>query len=178
MNLLFSQLITAELMSDLTSLTPNPGAVAYAQDTNTYYMYVGGSNPWAAIDANRLRYYDNGSPLNGTAKTGDILIWTDSVTTSGGSAAFNLTNDHTSTGTAMFSTVALNSVDANFIDSSGVYQKGSPSLSANKKVLTIPLTKQAFTGVTVLSINVLGSVANNSIPDGVTVKLFVMGVAA
>jgi len=127
-----------------------------------------------------IRYYINGIAQNGTPNTGDVVMWTETVNTLGGSTTSYVTTQgatRTSGGTALCSTIFPDSIQTNFIDSSGVYAQGLPTVTSNKTV-AITFTKQGFNGVTVLSINVLGSAAMASIPDGVVVKLQLIGIAA
>lgn len=121
------------------------------------------------------RTYINGVSQNGSALTGDIIEWIVTGTTSGGNLTFYVTSDTTSGGTPICSTLFPDSISTNFIDSSGVYAQGSPTITSNKTV-GIPFTKQGFSGVTLLSTNLLGSVAMNAIPDGVTVKTRIVGI--
>lgn len=126
------------------------------------------------------RTYVNGIAQNGTANTGDIVEWIVTLTTAGGTITDYVTTQgttRTSSGTALLSTLFPDSVQTNFIDSTGVYAQGNPTITSNKTV-SVPFAKQGFNGVTVLSINVLGSVAMNTIPDGVTVKVRLVGIAA
>jgi len=127
-----------------------------------------------------IRYYVNGISQNGTVQTGDIVMWTETINTAGGTTTSYVTTQgatRTSGGAALCSTIFTDSIQTNFIDSSGVYAQGAPTISSNKTV-SIPFTKQAFAGVTILSINALGSVSMGSIPDGVVVKLQLIGIAA
>jgi len=127
-----------------------------------------------------IRYYINGISQNGTPNTGDIIMWTETINTAGGTTASYVTTQgatRTSGGTALCSTIFPDSIQTNFIDSSGVYAQGLPTITSNKTV-SIPFTKQAFAGVTILSINALGSVSMGTIPDGVVVKLQLIGIAA
>lgn len=143
----------ADLSADSDGIVPSQKAVA---------TYVNG----------RMRK----TYINGSLKTG-LLDWTDSVTASGGQAVFYITSDRTSAGTAMATELFPDSIQVNYIDSSGVYSTGTPVIAASKKSITVPITKQSFSGVTVLGINVLGTASNISIPDGVTVKMQVIGNA-
>lgn len=125
-----------------------------------------------------VRYYDNGVAMNGSANTGDVVIWIDSATTSSGSVTFYLTSDHTSGGTAICSSISGNSVDASATDSTGAFSRGIATVAGNLKSVTVPLTKLTATGLTLLATTVLGSIQNTAVPDGVVVKIFAMGVAA
>lgn len=123
------------------------------------------------------RTYVNGIAQNGTASTGDIIEWIVTGTTSGGNITFYVTSNSLSGGTAICSTLFPDSISTNFIDSSGIYAQGSPTVTSNKTIV-IPFTKQGFNGVTLLSTNILGSVVMNAIPDSVTVKTRIVGIAA
>lgn len=127
-----------------------------------------------------IRYYVNGVSQNGTVQTGDVVEWISTLTTAGGTVTDYVTTQgaiRTSGGTALLSSVFPDSIQTNFIDSTGVYAQGNPTITSSKTV-SIPFTKQGFSGVTVLALNVLGSVAMNAIPDGVVVKLRLVGIAA
>lgn len=125
-----------------------------------------------------VRYYDNGIAMNGTAATGDVVIWIDSAVTSGGNVTFYLTNDHTSTGMPICSSISGNSVDASAVDSTGAFSRGVATVAGNLKSVTVPVTKLTATGLTLLATTVLGSIQNTAVPDGVVVKIFTMGIAA
>jgi len=125
-----------------------------------------------------IRYCDNGVFKNGTPNTGDIIVFTDSVTTSGGSATFYATSDHTSTGTALCSSISADSFQPNYRDSTGIYLPGAVTVAGNLKSISQSFAKQTFTGITILtSINVLGSTSNTAIPDGVVVKAGFWGIS-
>lgn len=146
-------------------------SVVYAGDLATYNAAV--ANSGTTKTANRT--FINGVSQNGTPNTGDIVEWIVTGTTSGGSITFYVTSNSLSGGTAICSTLFPDSISTNFIDSTGVYAQGSPTITSNKTV-GVPFTKQGFSGVTLLSTNLLGSVAMNAIPDGVTVKTRIVGI--
>lgn len=126
------------------------------------------------------RTYLNGIAQNGTAVTGDMVEWIVTLTTTGGTVTDYVTTEgatRTSGGTALLSSIFSDSIQTNFIDSSGVYAQGLPTVTSNKTI-SIPFTKQAFNGVTVVTINVLGSVSMSTIPNGVIVKVRLVGIAA
>ena len=132
----------------------------------------------AKIDAvPLLRYCENGTFKNGTPKTGDVIVFTDSVTTLSGSATFYPTSNKLSTGTALCSYISGDSIQPNYRDSTGVYAPGAVTVAGNLKSISQAFAKQSFAGVTILSINVLGSVSNPAIPDGVTVKATYWGIS-
>lgn len=126
-----------------------------------------------------VRFWDSGSFKNGSPGTGDMIVFTDSMTVSGGAgnATFNLTGDHTSTGTALCSSIFLNSLRGSWVDSQGNYNPGQPSVSGNFKTITIPSTKQSANGITLLSTTVLGSITYPGSPNGTTVTLFAIGIS-
>ena len=127
-----------------------------------------------------IRYYINGIGQNGTPNTGDVVMWTETINTLGGSTTSYVTTQgstRTSSGTALCSTIFPDSIQTNFIDSSGVYAQGLPVITSNKTIV-VPFTKQGFSGVTILGINALGTASMGTIPDGVVVKLQLIGIAA
>lgn len=127
-----------------------------------------------------VRYYLNGIAQNGTARTGDIVEWIETQSTTGGGVTLYLTTEgaaRTSGGMALCTTIFPDSIQTNFIDSTGVYAQGSPTVASNKTV-TIPFTKQSFSGVSVVGINVVGSASMAVIPNSVAIKCRVVGIAA
>lgn len=125
-----------------------------------------------------IRFFDNGVAMNGAPNTGDIIVWIDSTTTTSGNAVFYLTSNHLSTGIPLFSLISSNSVDTSFIDGSALHAKSAPVISSDLKSVTIPITRQTSTIISVVGINVLGSVSMPSAGNGVVVKLFAVGIAA
>lgn len=151
-------------------------SVAYQGDLNAYNLAMTNIN--TSKTANRT--YINGVAQNGTALTGDLVEWIVTLTTASGVVTDYVTTEgatRTSGGTSLCSSIFPDSIQTNFIDSTGVYAQGSPTVTSNKTI-SIPFTKQAFNGVTVVGINVLGSAAMGTIPNGVTVKLRLVGIAA
>ena len=124
-----------------------------------------------------VRFWDGGTFLNGTPNTGDIIIFTDTTTTTSGDATFYLTSNHLSTGTALASSILSNSVNGTFIDSTANYNKGTTTIAGNLKSVTVQTTKTTNTGIIVLSLNVIGSVTYPASPNGTVVNLFVVGVS-
>lgn len=164
---------------DVTSIS---NSVPMVDDPNkiitTHSAYMGDAAILAARTANRT--YINGIAQNGTALTGDIIEWIETQNTVSGGVTLYVTTQgatRTSSGTALCSTIFPDSVQTNFIDSTGVYAQGTPTVTSNKTV-SIPFTKQAFSGVTVVGINVVGSASMAAIPNAVVVKTRLVGIAA
>jgi hypothetical protein len=153
---------------------------AFVDADKRHYMFSDGA--WFKIpNASELttrRTFVNGLSQNGTPKTGDTIEWIDSVTVSGGNAVFYLTSDHTSTGTAICSAIFPVGVDVHTVDSSASFARGVATVAGNLKSVTVPVNKQILTGVVVLSINVLGSVAYSATPNGTVVNATIIGIAA
>lgn len=174
---------------DLASSLPMPtmaGELAYAVDTDRFYRYK--DMGWELIpntaDMNTMasaktaiRYCENGTFKNGAPKTGDVIIFTDTVTTLGGSATFYATSNKLSTGTALCSYISPDSFQPNYRDTSGVYTPGLVTVAGNIKSISQSFGKQTFAGLVVLGLNVLGSASNPAIPDGVTVKATYWGIS-
>lgn len=171
-----SQFIATSLLSDTVPMATGHNQVASAYAAST----VDASVLAIANSKTANRTYVNGVAQNGTAQTGDIVEWIVTLTTASGVVTDYVTTQgatRTSGGTALLSTLYPDSIQTNFIDSSGVYAQGSPTVTSNKTI-SIPFTKQGFNGVTLLSTNILGSVVMNAIPDGVVVKVRLVGIAA
>ena len=117
--------------------------------------------------------------VNGVLKTNQRLRWVDSTIVAGGSglATFNITSDRTSTGTAMATSLDLDSVTLRTEDGTGQYALGAVT-SPNVKTVVVAIFKQVFGGVVLLSTNLLGSVSNNVAPNGTVVKITLDGDAA
>lgn len=175
---IFEQKITIPTYASRPT-TIKDGSFVYAQDTKRHYMVVGGTYYQVpnSLETTAVRFWDAGLFKNGTPVTGDILIMTDSVTTTSGNAVFNLTNDHTSTGTALCSSFITNGIVGNFVDSTGVYSQGLPSVAGNLKTVTIATTKQTQSGVVVLTVTVVGTLTQPAAPNGTVVRLFAIGVS-
>lgn len=172
----------AALQSSMTNYSYSPllypsNSSIYADDDNTMTANSGTRLPTQRAIVSYVSGKMRKTYINGTLKN-NLLDWTDSTTTSSGQAIFYITSDRTSSGTAMATNLYADSIQVNYIDNSGVYATGVPVISTDKKSITIPINKQSFTGVTLLSTNILGSVAQIAIPNGVTVKMQVLGDAA
>ena len=169
-----SNAVTWDMVTNVMPMVDDPTKVASESQ-----VYKGDLALFNLINAKPItRYCDNGVFKNGTPLTGDIIVFTDSVTTSGGSATFYPTNDRTATGTALCSYISGDSLQPNYRDSAGVYTPGAVTLAGNLKSISQAFGKQAFAGLVVLGLNVLGSASNPAIPDGVTVKAGYWGIAA
>lgn len=95
-------------------------------------------------------------------------ILTMSANVSGGVAAFNMTLDGTSGGTAIFNNVYQESIGLSINDALAAYQM-SWSLSANNKVLTVTVNK--LTTANILT----GILGQSAAPNGTVVRLTILG---
>lgn len=173
----YKQIMEVDIAATLP-VPANIGDIAYADDTARHYMYSGGG--WYVItNATEIIAMLPKTYVNGTANTNQRLRWIDSTTVTGGAgnATFYVTSDRTSTGTARATAIDLDSVSLRTEDATGQYAFGAIT-SPNVKTLVANITKQAFTGVVVLTLTVLGSVVNNIAPNGTVVKLTLDGDAA
>jgi len=166
--------LTTDMVTNSMPMTNNP-----AQIPSEAQVYLGDQAVLEVANSKTaVRYSDNGVFKNGTPNTGDIIIFTDSVTTVGGSATFYATSNRLSTGSALCSYLSADSIQPNYRDSSGIYLPGAVTIGGGNKSISQAFAKQTFTGITILtSVNVLGSTTNTAIPDGVTVKATWWGVA-
>lgn len=94
------------------------------------------------------------------------------VSTTSGSVIIYLTSNGLSTGTALFASVDY--VHLDFVLNNPNLGK-SYTLSGDLKTLTITAVTQTFTGVTVIGINVLGSVAIAAATNGTQLSVLVQG---
>lgn len=177
----------AAIQSSMTDYSYTPlqyptNAAMYADDDTSMAANSGTRIPTQrAVKANltgKRRTYVNGVPKNGTPKTGDIIEWIDSVTTTSGNAVFYVTSDHTSSGIALCSEIYQSGVDVHTIDNTASYARGSAAISGDFKSVTISLNKQVFSGIVLLSTNLLGSVTYSASPNGTTVNATIIGIAA
>lgn len=125
----------------------------------------------AAATAMGSKVYDND-----TLKTGPFIRWYKTVTTLSGSATYYPTADGTSTGTALFAEIFSNSVQTQTQDGTSVYAPGTVTVAGNLKSVAVAYTKQVFSGIVLLSTNLLGSVTNSAIPDGVSIRAGFEGI--
>lgn len=125
-----------------------------------------------------VRFWDAGTFQNGTPTTGEMVVFTDNATIAGGSGntTFYLTSDHTSSGSALCSSILVNSVRGSWVDATGNFNPGQPTVTSNKTVV-VPTTKQSATGITLLSTTVIGSVTYPAAPNGTVVTLFAIGIS-
>jgi len=152
------------MVSDVSKV-PNM-RVSHAADLAVYEAAT------AYVDGKLPKVY-----VNGTLKTAQRLEWIDSVTTTSGSATFYLTSDRTSTGTARAAAIDLDSVMLRTVDETGQYAFGAV-ISPNVKTVVAVIFKQVFSGLVLLSTNLLGSVTNSAAPNGTVVKGVIKGDAA
>lgn len=99
-------------------------------------------------------------------------VWADQVTVSGGNAVFYLTDDRTATGNAVFSNVAMESIQLTVLDDTAPAAVGTPTLSANKKTLTVPVKRAAGINVSLVGLTLLGV---PSAANGAKVNLLCLG---
>jgi hypothetical protein len=126
------------------------------------------------LAASLPRYYSGGTQQS------NVWIITRSAVVSGGSVAFDLTDS--GTGSAILTTgMFISSINLQTFDPVNVYTYGTPVLSADKKTLTVPINKQAFSSANGL-INLVGvllsfltGVVFNAAPNGLTVYLRMEG---
>lgn len=93
--------------------------------------------------------------------------------TSGGSCVMYLTDDGTANGNALFPN-AISFVEVDWNDTTAVYGKNA-TWSPDRKTLTIQVTKQTFTGISILSQAVLGAVSMQTAPDNTSLTVKVHG---
>lgn len=104
--------------------------------------------------------------VSGVRKT-NVKQYFTSANVSSGSATFNLTDDGTPTGNAVFTNIYTESINLFTLDSTAQYQFGNVSVAGNKKTLTVDVSK--------LGDVVLGVIQFVSSADSQTIYLQVKG---
>lgn len=113
------------------------------------------------------------SPTKILNKPPQAKNWSGSTT--GGVAIIYLTSNGLSTGTAFYT--AIEGILVMFTGNDNNLGK-SYTVSVDLKTLTITCTQQSFSGITVLSIPVLGSVSISAVPNGTGLKVLINGIPA
>lgn len=103
--------------------------------------------------------------VSGVKKIG-TFDYISSIDTFGGVAAFNLTDDGTPTGNAVFSEVFADSACFLIDDNNDVWSWSGITVSVDKKTLSVTVRRLALS---------LGLLVWNNAPDGTVVKLTVKG---
>lgn len=107
------------------------------------------------------------------AVSNNYLIKTYSITTTGGTKVIYLTDDGLIGGNPLFS-----SIDYIHIDHVNNDPNFGKSYTLSGVTLTITAVKQIFTGIVLLSTNILGSVAISPVVNGTALTVLVQGIAA
>lgn len=115
----------------------------------------------AMIVANRRTAWVSGAERPGS------FVYCAKATTSSGSATFYLTDDGTSAGNAVFSTIYADSIAAIPYGANGNYQVSNPTVSGDRKSVTVNVSQIT----TVLGILTFNTTAGN----GIDCRLYVMG---
>lgn len=95
------------------------------------------------------------------------------VTNASGVVTFYPTDDGTPTGNPLFSSIAY--IGRDFPAGNPNYAAAAPIVAGDLKSITAQCFTQVFTGVVVLSINVLGSVTIGNSAAGITLTILVTG---
>lgn len=123
---------------------------------------------WVPIGS-RVNAYRSGQPA--------VIpkFYSQNATTTSGVATFYLTDDFTSSGNALFTTVYKDTAQFWVEDTANAHFFGGYTLSGDNKTLTITSKTRTFTGVTVLGVDVLGSTAITNSSNGTVVRLAIWG---
>lgn len=115
--------------------------------------------------------------LNGVSEAGVMpYIATGSVAGGLGVVRLYLTDNGASNGNAVFSEVLADSIQPMvFGGNANVFSFGTPTVSGDRKYIDLPVYRQNFTGIVLLSTNILGSVALAAAPNATVVKAVVLG---
>lgn len=118
--------------------------------------------------------YVNGNMMS------DGRLFNATSTTANGNVIFYLTDNGLSTGNAVFSTVIIDSLMLTAVSSTLPVSYGTPTVSGDKKTLTIPVYQPSTSSsvVSVLGINVLSGVTlvPTAAANGISVRMIVQGI--
>lgn len=140
-----------DIPSEIDILWPD-GSFVFCQSNNCIYQLKSGA--YSAVSNN-------------------YLVKSYSITTTGGTKVIYLTDSGLIGGNPLFS-----SIDYIHIDHVNNDPNFGKSYTLVGVTLTITAVKQAFTGITLLSTNILGSVAINAAVNGTALTVLVQGIAA
>ncbi len=126
-------------------------------------------NPQDAMTMNTANNTVAGIPRLWVSGVHKSTVWEyySSANVSSGNVVFNLTDDGTSSGNAVFTNVYLESLNLISYSSTSQYQFNNPIISGNKKTLTVT--------VMTLGTVILGVIQFISAANGVTVYMQIKG---
>lgn len=110
-----------------------------------------------------------------TTDKGRMVTLITSATSSGSTVTFNLTQDGTPTGTALFTEVFKGSSRLWVDDATMPFMFGGYSLAGNLKTVTFTVKQLSFTSAIVALVSVLTGQSTSNIPGGTTVYLQITG---
>lgn len=113
--------------------------------------------------------------VNGTLQNAANLVeHSMDGTVAGGAGVVTFTAS--SGGAAIFSSIFAGTASLSIWGTGGPYATSIPVLSGDKLTISMTVYRQTFTGVTVVAISVLGSVAFGTAANGTAVSLRIMGL--
>lgn len=110
-----------------------------------------------------------------TTDKGRVITLVTSATSSGSSVTFNLTQDGTAGGTALFTEVFKGSARLWVDDATMPFMYGGYTLAGNLKTVTFTVKQLSFTSAIVALVSVLIGQSTSNIPGGTTVHLQITG---
>lgn len=117
--------------------------------------------------------------INGDAKT-DGRLFNATSSTSGGNVIYYLTDTGTSGGTAVFSSVVMDSLMLTAVSTTLPVSYGTPTISGDKKTLTIPVFQPSSQNsvVSVVGINVISgtTLVPVAAANGIPVRMIIQGI--
>lgn len=177
--------------ADISGLTinwmsaPQNGQVVTVVSTKniTNIVHTGGSInrsfPSIKVGGSANFIYDNAGTTfmsNGVDLSLQSVIMSYTGSSISGNAVIYATDDGTPTGNALFSSIDY--VHSDLQDTNPNIGKGKPVISNANKTITIPVVKQIFNGVTVATVNVIGSNTISAAPDATLLSVLVQGKLA
>lgn len=143
------------------------------------------NSTYALTPADVIFEYPAGSKLYvGATEKFDAFVTVMSAAIAGGAGlvTFHPTDDGTGSGNALYSEIEVDSINAYIFDNAALYAIGSPTVSGDKKTITMTVNKLGASSANAL-LNLLGGVVSvlngltlTAAPNGVTVKCAVTGI--
>lgn len=162
----FRQIMEVTNATDLTATMGMQGDIAYAWDTDRHYKSNGST--WTLIpNQAELATMSRKAIVNGSAVMGVTPYLCKTTTTTGGAATLWLTDNGTSTGNAVFSSIYPEGIAINAYGTGNNYQVYNVTVSADKKSITCNVNQMAGA--------ILGLVNVTSAAVGIDVRGIVLG---
>lgn len=161
----FRQVMDVDFAADLVASMGTKGDIAYADDMDRHYKSNG--TTWALIpNQSEITAVARKAIVNGSIVNG-VTPYLCKTTVNAGSATLWLTDNGTSTGNAVFSSIFPEGIAINAYGTGNNYQVYNVTVSADKKSITCNVNQMAGA--------ILGLVNVTSAANGIDVRGIILG---